>query len=104
VSLHRLRQRLLVEIAQVVGDLELVADEVPGGEVQLVGVDEGEDRTPGSSMTARRQMSKVAMPLVPPSTTVGTPMATPIRSGSTQKSPRPAMTWVWRSISPGVTT
>ena len=39
----------------------------------------------------------VAVPLVPPSTTIGTPAS----SGSTQKLPRPGMTCTCRSIRPG---
>ena len=43
VGRHRLRGRRLVEVALVVGDLELVADEVLGGEVDLARVHECED-------------------------------------------------------------
>ena len=42
VALQQLDGGLQVEVAQVVGDAQLVADEVLGGQVQLVGVDEGQ--------------------------------------------------------------
>ena len=53
------------------------------------------------SICARRP--NVATPLVPPSITVGTPVATPTRSACRQKSPRPTITCTCRSIRPGVT-
>src|SRR2546426_534646 len=46
---------------------------------------------------------KVAQPELPASTTVVTPACTPAMSGWTPLAATPSKTWVWRSMSPGVT-
>ena len=105
VGRERRRGRVEVEVALVVGDAQLVADEVTGGQVELARVHERQHTGGGGRPSSQLRASvNVATPLVPPSTTTGTPVCTPARSGSTQKSPRPGNTWAWRSIRPGVTT